>query len=233
MPAAAIGVPEILKPGAAVRVRTRTAVVMAAKTVEIWLWLPATVVSAAADGRSYEVVYKGKLPPGDPFATVHVAHDHVVLEKEQPDMSSCASAANSHAAAASKSSEMVSAPRPTTAGKSMRLIRDLTSEAQPHATAEADNGWEVPARRPEDLVGDEARAEADDGGEERARRLQPRTGYGAPRQGCIGGILSVDALLLCSRLVTVFCLINSRTDLHIKKKKISRTDLSSKATLCN
>jgi hypothetical protein len=32
------------------------------------------VSTAAADG-TYEVIYKGKLPPGDPSSTVLVAHD--------------------------------------------------------------------------------------------------------------------------------------------------------------
>jgi hypothetical protein len=106
----------------------------ATKTAELWFYLPATVVSAAAADGTYEVIYKGKLPPGDPFATVHVAHDQIVPEKPSPPKPLPSRTA------ASKTSEMVPAARPTTAGKSLRLIRKIASEMQkpprPTTTAE-------------------------------------------------------------------------------------------------
>jgi hypothetical protein len=97
----------------------------ATKTAELWFWFPATVVSTAAADGTYEVIYKGKLPPGDPSATVHVAHDQIMPEKPSPPKP-----LPSRAAAASKSSEVVPAARPTTAGKSLRLIRKIASEMQ-------------------------------------------------------------------------------------------------------
>ncbi|TVU39100.1 hypothetical protein EJB05_12504, partial [Eragrostis curvula] len=118
-----------LKPGTAVRVRTRIMVKLATKSEAIWLWLPAIVVSAAADG-SCEVVYKGKLPPWDPFATVHVASDHVKPEKQPPPtpLPSCATTNNQ--VASPKNSLILPLPRPTTAGKSMRLVNKLADETQ-------------------------------------------------------------------------------------------------------
>ncbi|TVT98446.1 hypothetical protein EJB05_56243, partial [Eragrostis curvula] len=125
-----------LSPGTSVRVRTRIMVKLARKSEAIWLWLPAIVVSAAADG-SYEVVYKGKLPPWDPFSTVHVASDHVKPEKQPPPTplpsratSPSACATTNTQVAASKNSSSLPLPRPTTAGKSMRLVNKIATETQ-------------------------------------------------------------------------------------------------------
>jgi hypothetical protein len=95
---------------------------MAEKTLELWIWLPAMVVSAADDG-SYEIVYKGRLPRNDPFTTVLVANDQVVPEKQPRMMSSDA--------AVPKIPDVQPAARPTTAGKSLRLINKLASGTPP------------------------------------------------------------------------------------------------------
>ncbi|XP_062186686.1 uncharacterized protein LOC133890284 [Phragmites australis] len=139
--AATPGVTAHLKPGTAVLVRTRTAIQAMGKAVV--LWLPATVVQPTDGG--YEVVYKGKLPREDPYATVHIARDHVRVQKPStttpPPSQPPSSAASSYAsatttmAAACKSSEMHPAPRPTTAGKSLRLVRNLASEMERQSRA--------------------------------------------------------------------------------------------------
>jgi hypothetical protein len=95
---------------------------MAEKTLELWIWLPAMVVSAADDG-SYKIVYKGRLPRNDPFTTVLVANDQVVPEKQPRMMSSDA--------AVSKIPDVQPAARPTTAGKSLRLVNMLASGTPP------------------------------------------------------------------------------------------------------
>ncbi|TVU39106.1 hypothetical protein EJB05_12511, partial [Eragrostis curvula] len=125
-----------LRPGTSVRVRTRVIVKLATKSEPIWLWLRAIVVSAAAEG-SYEVVYKGKLPPWDPFSTVHVASDHVKPETQPPPTplpsratSPSACAITNTQVAASKNSSSLPLPRPTTAGKSMRLVNKIATETQ-------------------------------------------------------------------------------------------------------
>ncbi|CAN6199023.1 unnamed protein product [Urochloa humidicola] len=111
----------LLKPGAAVGVRTRTTTL---KTGEVLvLWLRAMVVSSTHEG--CEVVYDGNWPPGDPYGTVHVPCRHVrMIDPSKPTScapSPCASTAT--VAAAVKKKEMQPAARPTTAGKSLRLIR--------------------------------------------------------------------------------------------------------------
>ncbi|TVU10651.1 hypothetical protein EJB05_44195, partial [Eragrostis curvula] len=123
-----------LKPGTRVVVRTRTQMVIDGKTLV--LWLPAAVVSAA-DAGGYEVIYEGNLPRDDPFSTVCVPLHHVRALKPSPPLSQppsgaaglCASASTILTAAPPKKQETQPAPRPTTAGKSMRL--ELASEKKP------------------------------------------------------------------------------------------------------
>ncbi|CAL5063869.1 unnamed protein product [Urochloa decumbens] len=113
-----------LRPGTEVGVRTRTTTL---KTGEVLvLWLRAMVVSPTHAG--YEVVYDGNWPPGDPYGTVHVPRRHVRKMEPSPSPSSAPSSSASHTAAAAAvaatlKKEMRPAPRPTTAGKSLRLIR--------------------------------------------------------------------------------------------------------------
>ncbi|CAN6168108.1 unnamed protein product [Urochloa humidicola] len=115
----------LLKPGAAVGVRTR---ITKLKTGEVLvLWLRAMVVSPTHEG--CEVVYDGNWPPGDPYGTVHVPRRHVRMIHPSPTTpskpTSCAPSpcASTATVAAVKKKEMQAAPRPTTAGKSLRLIR--------------------------------------------------------------------------------------------------------------
>ncbi|KAL6639317.1 hypothetical protein ACP70R_023047 [Stipagrostis hirtigluma subsp. patula] len=127
-----------LRPGTEVLVRTRTGTLPTGQVLV--LWLGAVVVSATEGG--YEVVYNGEWPRGNPFATVHVPRDHVKLPKRSPAptqslqevppsaASSCASATATVAVAAAPKKEMKPAPRPTTAGKSIRLVRKLWPEME-------------------------------------------------------------------------------------------------------
>ncbi|TVU10650.1 hypothetical protein EJB05_44194, partial [Eragrostis curvula] len=128
-----------MNPGTRVLVRTRSQMVIDGKILV--LWLPAAVVSAADGG--YEVIYEGKLPRDDPFSTVCVPLHHVRAFKPSPPTSLplsqppsvaaglCASASSIQTAAPPKNQETQPAPRPTTAGKSMRLFRELASEKKP------------------------------------------------------------------------------------------------------
>ncbi|KAF8700821.1 hypothetical protein HU200_034185 [Digitaria exilis] len=96
------------------------------------------VVSPTQEG--YEVVYDGSWPPGDPYGTVHVPRRHVRMIKPSPSSlpPSCApssSASDTIATTAAARKEMRPAPRPTTAGKSLQLIRGLWPELQRQAQA--------------------------------------------------------------------------------------------------
>ncbi|CAL5086676.1 unnamed protein product [Urochloa decumbens] len=111
---------EHLRPGTEVGVRTRTTTL---KTGEVLvLWLRAMIVSPTNGG--YEVVYDGNWPP------VHVPRRHVrMIDPSPPSQkptsrapSPCASAITATVAAMEKKG-MQPAPRPTTAGKSLRLVR--------------------------------------------------------------------------------------------------------------
>ncbi|KAL6639313.1 hypothetical protein ACP70R_023043 [Stipagrostis hirtigluma subsp. patula] len=132
---------ETLRPGTEVLVRTRTATLRTGQVLV--LWLSAVVVSAPDGG--YEIVYNGKWPRGNPHALVHVARDHVKLPKlprmpPPPKSKLPPSAASSRASAvtalaAAPKKEMKPVPRPTTAGKSLRLVHKLwpEMELQPRA----------------------------------------------------------------------------------------------------
>ncbi|CAN6218073.1 unnamed protein product [Urochloa humidicola] len=111
---------ELLRPGTEVGVRTRTTTLKTGKVLV--LWLKATIALPTNGG--YGVVYDGNWPP------FYVPRQHV--RKIQPLPSpptappslppSCAPS-SSAAVAATLKKEMRPPPRPTTAGKSLRLIR--------------------------------------------------------------------------------------------------------------
>ncbi|KAJ1254484.1 hypothetical protein BS78_02G281100 [Paspalum vaginatum] len=138
--AAAPAVPVTVRPGTLVGVRTKTTKLKTGQVLV--LWLRAMVVSRTDAG--YEVVYEGNWPPADPYGTVHVARDHVRLIKASPSLttppppsslppsttnSSCASATTATVAATRKK-EVLPEPRPTTAGKKLRLIRNPAREME-------------------------------------------------------------------------------------------------------
>ncbi|RCV13064.1 hypothetical protein SETIT_2G317700v2 [Setaria italica] len=131
-----------LRPGTAVGVRTRTTTL---KTGEaLVLWLKAMVVSPTQEG--YEIVYDGNWPPSDPYGTVHVPRRHVRMMNPSPTTPPpppsfaaipCASATTAAVPAAQKK-ETQPAPRPTRAGKSLRLIRrSLLPEMERQARADS------------------------------------------------------------------------------------------------
>ncbi|CAN6196324.1 unnamed protein product [Urochloa humidicola] len=110
---------EHLKPGTEVGVRTRTTTLKTGKVLV--LWLKATIALPTNGG--YGVVYDGNWPP------VYVPYRHVRKIEPSPSPTpplslppSCAPR-SSAAVAATLKKEMRPPPRPTTAGKSLRLIR--------------------------------------------------------------------------------------------------------------
>ena len=119
-------VPAQLKPGTVVRVRTRTAKLKTGQVLV--LCLKATIVSSSTDG-GYEVVYDANLPRGDPKSTVHVAPHQVRVIDPSPSPTTLPPSLPPPTAtvAATTKKEM---PRPTTAGKSLRLIRSLFPEME-------------------------------------------------------------------------------------------------------
>ncbi|CAN6167351.1 unnamed protein product [Urochloa humidicola] len=119
---------EHLRPGTEVGVRTRTTTLKAGKVLV--LWLRAMIVSPTNGG--YEIVYDGNWPPGDPYGTFQVPRRHVRKIDPSPSRASqppSGARSNSSASditatmAAAQKKEMRLPPRPTTAGKSLRLIR--------------------------------------------------------------------------------------------------------------
>ncbi|KAG2645398.1 proline-rich receptor-like protein kinase PERK9 [Panicum virgatum] len=129
---------ENLRPGTAVVVRTRTTTL---KTGEVLVfWLRATIVSPSPTRGGYEVVYGCNWPPGDPYGTVHVPRRHVRMIKlssspTTPPLSRSSASLTTATAAAARNKETRPLPRPTTAGKSLRLIRSLLPEMERHARA--------------------------------------------------------------------------------------------------
>jgi len=109
-----------------VRVRTRTAKLKTGQVLV--LCLKATIVSSSTDG-GYEVVYDANLPRGDPKSTVHVAPHQVRMIDPSPSPTTLPPSLPPPTAtvAATTKKEM---PRPTTAGKSLRLIRRLFPEME-------------------------------------------------------------------------------------------------------
>ncbi|PUZ72077.1 hypothetical protein GQ55_2G364300 [Panicum hallii var. hallii] len=127
---------ENLRPETAVGVRTRTTTL---KTGEVLVfWLRAMVVSPTHGG--YEVVYDGNWPPGDPPRHVRMIKPSSSPTTPPPSLppSSTPRSSASHTtatAAAARNKETRPAPRPTMAGKSLRLIRSLLPEMERHARA--------------------------------------------------------------------------------------------------
>ena len=106
------------------------------------LWLRGMIVSPVHGGN--EVVYDGNWPPGDPYGTVHVPRQHVRMIKPSPSPTTpppslppYSAPSSSATAAAARMKEMRPAPRPTTEGKSLRLIRSLLPEMENQARAAA------------------------------------------------------------------------------------------------
>jgi len=130
-----LGTDENLRPGTAVGVRTRTTTL---KTGEVLVfWLRATIVSPSPTRGGYEVVYGGDWPRGDPYGTVHVPRRHVRMIKPSsspttPPLSRSSASLTTATAAAARNKETRPLPRPTTAGKSLRLIRSLLPEMERH-----------------------------------------------------------------------------------------------------
>ncbi|RLN33129.1 hypothetical protein C2845_PM03G06820 [Panicum miliaceum] len=87
------------------------------------------VVSPAHGG--YEVVYDGNWPPGDPNGTVRVPCRHVRKINPSPMTPPPPQHAPSCAAAGTTAARKKEpTPRPTRAGKSLRLIRSLLPEME-------------------------------------------------------------------------------------------------------
>jgi hypothetical protein len=109
-----------------VRVRTRTATLKTGQVLV--LCLKATIVSSSTDG-GCEVVYDANFPRGDPKSTVHVAPHQVRVIDPSPSLTTPPPSLPPPTAtvAATTKKEM---PRPTTAGKSVRLIRSLFPEME-------------------------------------------------------------------------------------------------------
>jgi len=116
-----------------VRVRTRTATLKTGQVLV--LCLKATIMSSSTDG-GYEVVYDANLPRGDPKSTVHVAPDQVRVIDPSPSPTATTPPPSlpppTATVAATTKKEML---RPTTAGKSLRLIRSLFPEMELPARA--------------------------------------------------------------------------------------------------
>ena len=112
-----------------VGVRTRTTTLKTGQVLV--LWLKATVVSSTHGG--YEVVYDGNRPSGDPKGTILVPRHHVRVIKTSPSPTTPPPSLSPPTAAQKK--ETLPLARPTTAGKSVRLIRSLLPEMERQARA--------------------------------------------------------------------------------------------------
>lgn len=122
------GVPAHLKPGTVVGVRTRTTTLKTGQVLV--LWLKATIVSSSADGSGYGVVYDGNWPQGDPKSTVYVAPHQVRLFSPSPSPTTPPPSLPPPTATAAATTRKKDRPRPTTAGKSLRLMRSLFPEME-------------------------------------------------------------------------------------------------------
>uniref|UniRef100_A0A0D9VWH1 Uncharacterized protein n=1 Tax=Leersia perrieri TaxID=77586 RepID=A0A0D9VWH1_9ORYZ len=101
---------EEITAGTTVSVRTRVGKLRGGKTLV--LWLSAVVVSATDEEGYLTVLYNGNFPPEDLFKTVRVAR--------QETKRMAVPAAGDNAA---------EAPRPTTAGKSVAVLKRVYPEA--------------------------------------------------------------------------------------------------------
>ncbi|KXG36239.1 hypothetical protein SORBI_3002G305300 [Sorghum bicolor] len=125
------GVAALLRPGTVVGVRTRTTKLKTGQVLV--LWLKATVVSSSSTHGGYEVVYDGNRPSSDPKGTVRVRRHHVRVIKTSPSPTTPPPSLPPPTAAQKK--ETLPAARPTTAGKSVRVIRSLLPEMERQARA--------------------------------------------------------------------------------------------------
>uniref|UniRef100_A0A0E0EXG5 Uncharacterized protein n=1 Tax=Oryza meridionalis TaxID=40149 RepID=A0A0E0EXG5_9ORYZ len=120
----------IIKKGTPVSVRTRVGKIGAGLNLHLVLRLGAVVVSDADEDDGFlDVVYNVGFPPDDPFRPVRVARDQVKVI--MPSTSGASSTVTNAAAPPppqrpTKSKGNGGGPRPTVAGKSLRL---LTREA--------------------------------------------------------------------------------------------------------
>ena len=114
-----------------VGVRTRTTKLKTGQVLV--LWLKATVVSSSSTHGGYEVVYDGNRPSSDPKGTVRVRRHHVRVIKTSPSPTTPPPSLPPPTAAQKK--ETLPAARPTTAGKSVRVIRSLLPEMERQARA--------------------------------------------------------------------------------------------------
>lgn len=109
-----------MEAGTTVSVRTRVGKLPGGR--QLVLWLSAVVVSAAEEGY-LTVLYKGNFPPEDPFKTVRVA------AREEAKRMAAPAAAIATSTTALPSGNNAAAPRPTTAGKSVAVLKRVFSEA--------------------------------------------------------------------------------------------------------
>nr|AAR89051.1 hypothetical protein [Oryza sativa Japonica Group] len=119
---------QIMEAGTTVSVRTRVGKLPGGR--QLVLWLSAVVVSAAEEGY-LTVVYKGDFPPGDPFQTVRVARKDTKKITAGAAAAAAATITDPAAAAARPSSNNVAAPapRPSTGGKKVRVLKRIYPEA--------------------------------------------------------------------------------------------------------
>uniref|UniRef100_I1QB49 Uncharacterized protein n=1 Tax=Oryza glaberrima TaxID=4538 RepID=I1QB49_ORYGL len=94
------------KKGDEVRVRTPVGR-LGTPALRLVMWLGAVVVSDADEDGHLEVIYNGNFPRNDPFRTVRVAVKDVKLPVPRP----------------APTLGNIAAPRPTTAGKSLRRLK--------------------------------------------------------------------------------------------------------------
>jgi hypothetical protein len=92
------------------------------------LCLKATIVSSSTDG-GYEVVYDASFPRGDPKSTVHVAPHQVRVIDLSPSLTTPPPSLPPPTATVAETTKK-EMPRPTTSGKSLRLIRSLFPEIE-------------------------------------------------------------------------------------------------------
>ena len=116
-----------------VGVRTRTTKLKTGQVLV--LWLKATVVSSSSTHGGYEVVYDGNRPSSDPKGTVRVRRHHVRVIKPSPSPSPSPTTPppSLPPPTAAQKKETLPAARPTTAGKSVRVIRSLLPEMERQA----------------------------------------------------------------------------------------------------
>uniref|UniRef100_A0A804MGQ4 Uncharacterized protein n=1 Tax=Zea mays TaxID=4577 RepID=A0A804MGQ4_MAIZE len=122
------GVPAHLKPGTVVCVRTRTTTLKTGQVLV--LWLKATIVSSSPDGSGYGVVYDGNWPRDDPKSTVYIAPHQVRVFNPSPSPTTPPLSLPPPTATVATTTRKKERPRPTTAGKSLRLMRSLFPEME-------------------------------------------------------------------------------------------------------